>query len=181
MDYYEAISIVFPELVRYSALRDKMEITLLKTLYINKGKEYANFSVGQFQMKPSFAESLIDAGASMRGRKPLITDSTSYNDIRSYRAAIVESLEDIHSQLDYLVIFYRIVLKKFDLKKTDARQRIRFLSTAYNFGPFHTENEIITMSEKKFFSTRLVSRELYSYSDISLYWYNHISDKFKEK
>ena len=54
ISYPLAISIVFPELVRYSALRDKMEITLLKTLYVNLGEDYANFSIGQFQMKPSF-------------------------------------------------------------------------------------------------------------------------------
>src|SRR5664279_3347759 len=33
ISYPLAISIIFPELVRYSALKDKMEITLLKTLY----------------------------------------------------------------------------------------------------------------------------------------------------
>jgi hypothetical protein len=158
-----------------------MEITLLKTLYINIGKEYANFSVGQFQMKPSFAETLIDARASLRGRKPLITDSTAYEDIRSYRAAIVASLEDIHSQLDYLIIFYRLVSKKFDLKKMDGQERIRFLSTAYNYGLFHSEKEIIDMSGKKFYSTRLMGRELYSYADISLCWYNLNSVKIKEK
>ena len=51
-----AIAVVFPELIRYSALRDKIEITLLKSLYIYKGDDYADFSIGQFQMKPSFAE-----------------------------------------------------------------------------------------------------------------------------
>ena len=38
--------VIFPELVRYSAIRDKMEITLLKTLYRNLGEDYADFSVG---------------------------------------------------------------------------------------------------------------------------------------
>ena len=33
ISYPIAIAVIFPELVRYSALRDKMEITLLKTLY----------------------------------------------------------------------------------------------------------------------------------------------------
>ena len=43
------MSVVFPELVRYSALRDKMEITLLKALYINVGRDYANFSLAIFR------------------------------------------------------------------------------------------------------------------------------------
>ena len=49
IEFNEAIAVVFPELVRYSALQDKMEITLLKALYINLGRDYANFSIGQFQ------------------------------------------------------------------------------------------------------------------------------------
>ena len=182
VDYYEAIAVVFPELVRYSALRDMMEITLLKALYINIGKDYANFSIGHFQMKPSFAELIIDEGRSLTGRrKPLINDSTKYEDIRSFRAAIVSSLEDTHYQLDYLVIFFKITTNKFDLKHFDSSNRIRFLSTAYNYGFFHSEEEIKEMSDKKFYSTKLVSKELWSYADISLYWYNNVLAKIKEK
>jgi len=182
VDYYEAISVIFPELVRYSALRDKMEITLLKALYINLGEDYANFSIGHFQMKPSFAETIINEGMKLSGRKkPLVRDSTGYEDIRSYRGAIVSSLEDIHSQLDYLVVFFKIAGKKFDLKKMDKPSRIRFLATAYNYGPIHSEKEITEMSARKFFSAKLVSRDLYSYADISLYWYNHFSEKAEGK
>jgi len=182
IDFYEAISVVFPELVRYSALRDKMEITLLKALYINLGEDYANFSIGQFQMKPSFAEMIINEGGSLsRRKKPLISDSTSYENIRSYRAAIVSSLEDVHSQLDYLVIFLKITGNKFDLKKMDDLSRIRFLATAYNYGLQHSEKEITDMSVRKFYSTKLVSRDLYSYAEISLYWYNEKQGKIKAK
>jgi hypothetical protein len=182
VDYYEAISVVFPELVRYSALRDKMEITLLKALYINLGKDYANFSIGQFQMKPSFAEIIVDEGRNLTGRrKPVIRDSTDYEDIRSFRAAIVSSLEDIHSQLDYLVIFFKITGKQFDLKKMDDLSRIRFLATAYNYGPMYSEKEIMDMSARKFYSTKLAGKERWSYADISVYWYINVPAKIKEK
>jgi hypothetical protein len=182
LDYTEAISVIFPELVRYSALRDRMEITLLKALYINIGKDYANFSVGHFQMKPSFAELLIEEGRSLRGkRKPLVNDSTDFEDMRSYRAAIVSSLEDIRSQLDYLVIFFKVSYRKFDLKKMDEPSRIRFLATAYNYGFFHSEKEIMDMSSRKFYSTKLVSKDLWSYADISLYWYNSVKGSIKGK
>jgi hypothetical protein len=182
VDFNEAIAVVFPEIVRYSALRDKIEITLLKALYINIGKDYANFSIGHFQMKPSFAETIIDEGSRLAGRRrPVISDSTGYDDMRSYRAAIVSNLEDVHSQLDYLVIFFKITYKKFDLKKMDVPSRIRFLATAYNYGPMHSEKEIKDMLLRKFFSTRLVSRELYSYADISLYWYNNQDGGFENK
>jgi hypothetical protein len=68
ISYPIAISIIFPELVRYSALKDKMEITLLKTLYVNLGEDYANFSIGQFQMKPSFAEMIRENAPDVTGR-----------------------------------------------------------------------------------------------------------------
>ena len=70
ISYPVAISIIFPEIVRYSALRDKVEITLLKTLYVNLGEDYADFSVGQFQMKPSFAEAIrIKADSVLDGNR----------------------------------------------------------------------------------------------------------------
>jgi len=182
VDYNEAIAVVFPELVRYSALRDKMEITLLKALYVNLGKEYANFSIGHFQMKPAFADIIIEEGRRLTGRRrPAISDSTEYEDVRNYRAAIVRSLEDIHSQLDYLVIFFKITGKKFDLKKMDEPSRIRFLATAYNYGLMHSEKEIMDMSARKFFSTKLLAKDFWSYADISLYWYNHTGGKIIEK
>ena len=58
ISYSEAVAVVFPELVRYSALRDKMETAMLKTLYKNLGDDYADFSIGVFQVKPSFAEKM---------------------------------------------------------------------------------------------------------------------------
>ena len=53
-----AVAVVFPELVRYSALRDYMETAAVKALYLQKGVKGADFSIGRFQMKPSFAEDI---------------------------------------------------------------------------------------------------------------------------
>src|SRR5690349_1204457 len=52
----EIKAIIFPELIRYNAVFDALEIESLKFLYVSEGTDYANFSVGFFQMKPSFAE-----------------------------------------------------------------------------------------------------------------------------
>src|SRR5674476_1475160 len=87
ISYPIAIAIVFPELVRYSALRDKMEITLLKTLYVNLGEDYANFSIGQFQMKPSFAEMIREQWPAVSGRRSGITfiQKPDFDDIKDFR------------------------------------------------------------------------------------------------
>ena len=47
-------AVIFPELVRYSSFRDLLETGVLEALYIEKGSDVANFSIGKFQMKPSF-------------------------------------------------------------------------------------------------------------------------------
>ena len=52
----ELKAIVFPELIRYNGVFNALEVESLKYLYVSEGKHYANFSVGYFQMKPSFAE-----------------------------------------------------------------------------------------------------------------------------
>ena len=169
-----AIAVVFPELVRYSALRDKMEITLLKALYINLGTQYANFSVGQFQMKPSFAEKIREAAPSVLGRRSgnFFKDKSGFTDSASFRASIVADLEDPGMQLNYLIVFLKICEYRFDLKKLDDTAKLKFLATAYNYGFYRSEKEIKLMLDKKYFNTKLFRTENYSYADISLYWYD---------
>jgi len=174
VEYSEAVAVVFPELVRYSALRDKMEITLLKALYINLGEDYANFSIGQFQMKPSFAESLHKKAPFLRGRlKNRMLEKTENKDIREYRAAIVKDLEDPESQFLYLIAFLKICEAVYDLKEMDVSQKIRFLATAYNYSFLKSFGEVEKMSDKSYFHTKPLKSESYSYAEISAYWFRN--------
>lgn len=174
VSYPEAVAIVFPELIRYSSLRDKMEITLLKTLYINLGEDYANFSIGQFQMKPSFAESVHKKIPLLKGKlKNLFRGKIRESDIRKYRASVVKDLEQPESQFLYLTAFLKICEAVYDLEDIDEDQRIKFLATAYNYGFQKSFEEVNEMIGKRFFYTKLVKTETYSYSDISVYWYNN--------
>jgi hypothetical protein len=171
--YPLAIAVIFPELVRYSALRDKMEITLLKTLYINLGDDYANFSIGQFQMKPSFAMMVREQAGSVLNRRSGISFKTlsEYDNIKNYRKSIVKDLEDPKSEFSYLVAFIKICNKNFRTNRMDDITGLKFLATAYNFGISKNSAEIEKMTDKKFFNTKLFKTENYSYSDVSLYWY----------
>jgi hypothetical protein len=150
-----------------------MEITLLKALYINLGKEYANFSIGHFQMKPSFAEQI-------RAMVPSVLDPNSgitfkrmseYDDITAYRKSIVTDLEDTRIQLNYLVAFLKICEKKFKLNRKDEVYRIKFLATAYNFGFDKSSRKIASMIDKKYFNTKLFKTVNYSYAEVSVFWY----------
>ncbi len=167
-----AVAVIFPELVRYSALLDKIEITLLKTLYINLGDDYADFSIGPFQMKPSFAETIHEKAASLKDKIRNHFKSPSRNEnLRKYRASIVKDLEDPKTQFLYLICFLKVCDSSFKLEKADDNFRVRFLSSAYNCGLEKSFAQIIEMSGRKFFNTKLIKTDNYSYSDISLYWY----------
>jgi hypothetical protein len=179
--YDIAVAVIFPELVRYSALRDKMEITLLKALYINLGETYANFSIGQFQIKPSFAELIRKEAPSALGRKSgiIFKQPDDFENISDYRKTIVTDLENPESEFLYVTAFYKICEKKFNIKRMSERERLRFLATAYNYGINRTDEEIRNMMDKKYFNTKLIKTQNYSYAEVALFWYDSYSDSKK--
>lgn len=176
--YPLVIAIIFPELVRYSALRDKMEITLLKSLYISLGDEYANFSIGQFQMKPSFAELIRSQAPAAMGRKSEIKfkSESEFEKTWEFRRSIVADLEDPESEFRYLIAFFKICEKKFRIASLDDTERLKFLATAYNYGIDKNAAQINMMTNKKFFNTKLFKTENYSYADVSLFWYREFTE-----
>jgi hypothetical protein len=171
--YAEAVAVVFPELVRYSALRDKIETAMLKALYRNLGDDYADFSIGVFQVKPSFAEKIREEIQSVRGwrTKSVFKKKSLYKNDREFRGAIVSDLENPGSEFNYIIAFFKICGKYFPLASEDEGKRIRFLATAYNTGFWKSREEIEIMSKLKFFNTKLFKTENYSYADVSLFWY----------
>jgi len=173
LSYPVAIAVIFPELVRYSALRDKMEITLLKTLYVNLGEDYANFSIGHFQMKPSFAEKIRNLAPSVLGRRSGIVfkNLSEFDDIKNFRKSIVVDLEDPKTQFNYLIAFIKICEKNFKTNRKDEISGLKFLATAYNYGLEKSAGQIESMIDRKFFNTKLFKTETYCYSDVSLFWY----------
>jgi len=176
--YTEAVAVVFPELVRYSSIMDKMETSMLKTLYRNLGDDYADFSIGVFQVKPSFAEKIREEMQSVPGWriKPVFKKRSSYKNDREYRGAIVNDLENPRSEFNYIIAFFKICGKYFPLEEEEAA-RITFLATAYNTGFWKSKEEIEKMSKLKFFNTKLFKTENYSYADVSLFWYKQYIQK----
>jgi hypothetical protein len=180
ISYPLAISIIFPELVRYSALQDKIEITLLKALYVNLGDEYADFSIGQFQMKPSFAELIREKASADSGNETEIPfkNITAYDDIKDFRKSIVSDLENPKSQIRYLIAFIKICERNFNTDLKDEMSAVKFLSSAYNFGIDKNKKEIEQMIGRKFFNTKLIKTENYSYADVAVFWYKqYMSEK----
>jgi hypothetical protein len=150
-----------------------MEIQALKTLYVQYGQNYADFSVGRFQIKPSFALKLETdlKQHPLFKLEPLLKgiDTTQTPKARLER---VKRLETETWQLQYLIWFINLVQKRFEkISGNQETERLIFFSTAYNCGYFKTEEQIFAISRCKYFHTEIfVGKRFYNYADISLFY-----------
>lgn len=168
----EVKAIVFPELIRYSSLQDKFETFALESLYSQYGKAYANFSIGEFQIKPSFAESIEKDFLNLSPDKSLgITPQDTIQNTFN-RAARLNRLKDKKTMLNYVLMFFKVMEKNYP-KWNNAQEKIKFFACAYNSDYRKSEKEISSRIQKKFFATGIVSSTRYCYSDISLYYFQH--------
>jgi hypothetical protein len=175
VDFLLAKSIIFPELIRYSAIRDRMEITLLKALYVNYGPDYANFSVGVFQIKPSCAEDILCEVEKMNDRnfkacfKPLDRKLS----IPEKREVLIKDLENPETEFMYVIALIKILEKKYHgFQQGNSEEWLRFYATAYNCGFTNTEEYIRNRVTTSSFHTGIIKSEIkYSYADISAAYY----------
>lgn len=130
-------AILFPELLRYSLLSDFLETKTLEVLYVNGGSQSADFSVGIFQMKPSFVEQIELEVAknepwATKFQAVLQYSGTSISAIRSQR---IERLQKTEWQLVYACALCKLVEHRFahttEYKDLGA---LRFTAAAYNGG-----------------------------------------------
>jgi hypothetical protein len=162
----ELKAIIFPELIRYNSFFNALEIESLKFLYVTEGKYYADFSVGYFQMKPSFGE-LVEHDAfyllpvkyrSESGWKHTITDD------EASRKARVKRLSNVRQQLNYLCALYKLCEKRFSSFTNSAEERVRLFATCYNAGYRRSYESLKTFMSKNHYHG-------YNYSSVSAYYF----------
>lgn len=132
-----ALAAAFPELVRYNELSNFVETAALELLYVRQGSRAVDFSIGHFQMKPSFVERLEYAADC-----PLLTESQrqwlrlANLPPQEARRLRIERLKSLRAQMQYLSIFERIAsrLRAADLALCSTRERVRRLAVFYNAG-----------------------------------------------
>ena len=170
-----AEAVVFPELIRYSMWKDEIERFAINGLYISKGKEGADFSVGRFQMKPSFAEEVEKSW----NASPLAKEyGFSFNlaDNNEARRSRVRRLDTMQGQCRYLAIFVRLLqLRHPRLLQLSQKEQVRFLATAYNRSFSASWNDIMKWQCECHFHTDVIrtrSTRYYCYSDISVIFYS---------
>ena len=171
------ISIMFPELVRYNHLEDQLQVSANKLFYIQLGSEYADFSIGILQMKPSFIERL--SNTKKRDRYNDLFDYADNLSNRDIRGIIIDRLQDINYQFKYLAYFVKIIDTGNEFEFKNENEKVIYYATAYNSGAWYNEENNKIFSERKTYPYGANSSEIkqYSYSDISLYYYENILNK----
>jgi hypothetical protein len=163
-------SIVAPEISQYSYLSNKVETYSLKVFYVQKGSTYANFSIGIFQMQPSFIESMenyiiADKCLKVKFAKFLFEKPNK----RQTRVERIKRLNDVEWQIDYLALFCVIINHKFaDTTFTTEENKLHFYANAYNSG-FHRTEEALKSVKGSYFPH--FSKQKYKYSDIAVWFY----------
>ena len=125
-------AIVFPEILRWSKVKDLFEQAALKDRYIKEGTAGADFSIGLFQMKPSFAEKVEKAWM----KSPLCREYGLFFDLQDTdhaRSRRIERLSDENWQCVYLAVFVRLMYEREpSIAAMPEDEQISMLATAYN-------------------------------------------------
>jgi hypothetical protein len=169
-------SVIFPEVMRYNNLKDGIEAESLRTLYVQFGKEYANFSIGIFQMKPSFAEQVETKAKqflpdSLYKELQLAYENVDEEGIRNLR---VERLQDENWQLIYLTAFVLICNETCKNKVfISETEKLQYYVTVYNAG-FDKTDEYISkkIKEENFYLENGMPDKKFKYAAIAGYFFN---------
>lgn len=161
-ELHMALSIVAPEVSQYSKLMNEIELNVLKVLYIQKG--WSNFSIGHFQIKPSFAEQL---------EKEFQLHQCSKKSKREIRYDRISRLSCIDGQIEYLLLFIKFVRKKTaNIRFETNEEKLLYWATLYNGGLYLSSEQVnIYMSKKQFPKYGV----MFNYAQVSLEFYNYFS------
>jgi hypothetical protein len=169
-----AVAVIFPEQIRYSTLQNVMETAAVKALYVQGGTRMANFSIGRFQMKPSFAEEVEREWMQTDWRHDYGIYFDLSENVEARRARILR-LDDVQWQCIYLSLFVKLLYHRCpQLSELNEVEQVRFCATAYNASFKGSYEDIQSKSRKAFFHTDFIatsSTAYYVYPDIAVYYY----------
>lgn len=158
-----ALSIVAPEFSLFSKYTDIIELRALYVMYLNTG--ISDFSVGPFQMKPSFVEDMekfISNHQNMEEKYSFLIPKGNNRDKRKFR---LEHLSTWTGQLKYLDLFVSIVkVKTESVNFKSHKEKLKYWATVYNAGINCSHNQIIELQKKKDFPK---FSNKFNYSDVS--------------
>jgi len=168
--------IIFPELMRYNSLKDGVEAESLRTLYVQLGSAYANFSIGLFQMKPTFAVQVEMKATQLLPDNILKELQLQYKSTgeEAVRMERVERLQDDDWQMVYLTAFVAICNKLYQYKNfSSATEKLQWYATVYNAGFDKTDAYISNkIKQDNFYLSQDMPGKKFKYAAIAGWFYN---------
>jgi hypothetical protein len=171
-------AMVFPELMRYEEWKDDVETESLRVLYVQFGKEYADFSVGPFQMKPSFAEQVEE-------KTRLLLPANIYNelqlgyqsnDAQIIRQERIDRLRDADWQLVYLSGLVALCNEIYKNRYFSSElEKLQWYATVYNAGLQRSDEYIQEkIYQEQFYFTQGMPGKKFRYAALATYAYEHM-------
>jgi len=149
----------------------------LEYVYVQKGCAVVDFSIGHFQMKPSFVERIegfLIKDEQLKKRFGHLLISTSYT-ISKQRKIRLERLQELSWQLDYLCCFYVLTKERFEsvLSSLNTQHKLEFLATAYNTGFYKSLAAIeIAMHQASYpYGSKYPQEQQYKYAAVAWDYY----------
>lgn len=164
----DVLPVVYPECSRFNALSNAFESNVLAYYYIRDGVQGADFSIGYFQMKPSFIEALegeINTNALFSGVKEYFAYKTE--NVTEERNARLDRLQSQTWQIEYLCAFVALMQVRYDAEKITI-PKLRFIASAYNYGFNKPAKEIVSWSQVRAFPNGIRSgSQNYAYGELA--------------
>lgn len=187
-----AEAVIFPELVRYNRIQDSFETSVLEASYPEDGITGCDYSIGRFQMKPSFVEDLEKRWMrSGLGQKyGLIYDTADSVEARQAR---FDRLKSEEGQCVYLAVYLRMLYLDYGSLDKDGQvlqagletlprtEQAYLAATAYNHGTLWRSpgagslDRIRSVAAEKTFPLPNIWRtktSLYSYGELAARYYS---------
>lgn len=172
--------IIFPELMRYNSIKDDVEAESLRTLYVQFGSAYANFSIGLFQMKPTFAVQVETKATQLLPDSILKELQMQYKstDEEIIRMERVERLQDEDWQMVYLTAFVCLCNKLYANKIfSSPTEKLQWYATVYNAGFDKTDAYISNKIKRdNFYLSQDMPGKKFKYAAIAGWFFNKIAE-----
>ena len=170
-----AMAIVAPELAVHYVFSDWAQTKTLQLIYVQY--DHSDFSIGFFQIKPSFIEYLEKRVAVDEVMKKQYGDVViRATDVIQQRKVRVARLTSLKWQTKYLCLFMQYAKQRKDDFKS-PEERVAYWATLYNAGFKVSDQTIAKLRKIKGFPTL---RRQFNYSDIALIFYKALKEQEKK-
>ena len=175
--YAICLAVIYPETTRYNDVSELIETKILEIIYVKHGSEKSDFSIGLYQMKPSFIEKVEEFRTKFSIEEYDFVKYPWYFTAKEKRRERVKRMKEQEWQLSYARLYIEVaeILYK-DQGFKNVEEKVLFYAAAYNYGFTRPISEIKRHIHRKSFPLPgFLNAEKQSYAEMSLCYYqeNH--------